>query len=171
MNRKLFIVVWSPSLLMIMITAGMWARSYWIYDGISWRWENVLAGIQSKAGRISLNWTGDMPVPGGYGRRSFSLGTQPHFSDLWDFRLEHFMVWAGANPPYKALTNHVLTMPYWFPLLPWILSIGIMQLRRRRRHRHLAMGLCLRCGYDLRATPDRCPECGMVPDKPADLSI
>jgi hypothetical protein len=48
-----------------------------------------------------------------------------------------------------------------FALLP--LAELMMIRRRRRRTRRLAAGLCVRCGYDLRATPRKCPECGAMP--------
>jgi hypothetical protein len=36
---------------------------------------------------------------------------------------------------------------------------GVLMARARRRERTEKM-LCPNCGYDLRATPERCPECG-----------
>jgi hypothetical protein len=44
--------------------------------------------------------------------------------------------------------------------LPLIVVIVMRLLRRRTQS-----GCCASCGYDLRATPDRCPECGTVPAK------
>jgi hypothetical protein len=39
-----------------------------------------------------------------------------------------------------------------------LLAGGAVRLLRMASRR--ANHLCVRCGYDLRATPDRCPECG-----------
>ena len=37
-----------------------------------------------------------------------------------------------------------------------------------RQTTRLREGLCLKCGYDLRGSPDRCPECGSAaPARPA----
>ena len=63
--------------------------------------------------------------------------------------------------------------PLWFLAVLITIPIGIVFVARRResRNRHLNNEpRCRNCDYDLRATPDRCPECGEVPKKPDRVS-
>ena len=48
-----------------------------------------------------------------------------------------------------------------------VVRARLLLLERRVRHQRQASGLCLTCGYDLRASTERRPECGRP--VPADL--
>ena len=72
----------------------------------------------------------------------------------------------GPGRESAPMRMAAVRLPHWMPLalfaaLP--LSRAAMRTRRiLRRRRLVARRCCPDCGYDLRGTPDRCPECGAL---------
>jgi hypothetical protein len=61
--------------------------------------------------------------------------------------------------------NLLWQVPYVRLILLLVFLWGIPLLMLERRKKRIAQGLCINCGYDLRASPERCPECGMVTNR------
>jgi len=61
-----------------------------------------------------------------------------------------------------AVLSRSSTFSVWLgtPLLLFAALPAWWQIRDRKLRREKRNGACRVCGYDLRATPDRCPECG-----------
>ena len=67
------------------------------------------------------------------------------------------------SPRLRAmLAVFQIEVPFW-PITLGVLAAAVrseLKWRRRSRQRLALLGLCPTCGYDLRASPERCPECG-----------
>ncbi len=76
-------------------------------------------------------------------------------------------LWGRHRELYLITAPHTTTAIA-FAILPAASLLVALARRRQRRHR-VDHHLCSTCGYDLRATPDCCPECGtpVTPEVPA----
>ena len=86
----------------------------------------------------------------------------------------HGLDWrSGAMSKSPTTTSTgVMSMPlvpYWTMTMPWAyalplpLILPLAWLILRIRTRKTPPGHCKNCGYDLRASSERCPECGTIP--------
>lgn len=191
MIRRMFTLVTALSLLICVSTAVLWVRSYWVSDSVGFDSLEPLQGLTSQdnfgysvgVNRGKFNWskrrgTFGMPpdvvarLPRVVGERKWwrrsAVSVEyprpvgpcpPSLLERVGFHREH--VWWGHRGTVDSVD--AVEFPLWWAvglsaLLP-ALRLGPAVRRRRRAAAHA----CAHCGYDLRATPGRCPECGEAP--------
>ena len=179
MNRRLFNALAAISLLLCLALTAAWVRTYYVFhlfarssigpgeDRAEWRTEYYARGY---IGVISLGWVvaenPDRPQPSLLTETDWSHSTlpptpSPENASWWNRRgFARVGYTIKASGPVRTKVREVL-VPCWLPILPPAMLLTIW-LIRRLRNRYPA-GCCRQCGYDLRATPERCPECGAVP--------
>jgi hypothetical protein len=144
-------------LLLCLATVALWVRSYWRLDLCfvtfgegDYRWFR-LDHLRGQV-LIDVGTTPDF-------FRSFPIDwrftTSPSTAKpSWPMFCFLHILYAGRSdwtvgfPDWLACVLFAIAPTWWF-----------FNPHRRRAKRH-RLGLCPSCGYDLRATPDRCPECG-----------
>jgi len=164
--RWLFNITSMLLLLICLAAAVMWIRGYFVGD--NWVWyerecPNCYNTIRSGRGWMRYGWTdmsmmtGINPPPGHFTPEPaealypFSRASAVNYS-LPGFRYSRY---AGS----RAL---IVDVSYAIPFAITVVLPSIWLLRYRRQRRRARLGLCGVCGYDLRASPGRCPECGTL---------
>ncbi len=152
MRRWVVRILCGMSLLLCMATIVLGARSYWVaewhqhyyvYDRDTLRlWEVI-----SDRGALYV-WT----APSKFVRKGNEI-----FPGVG-----HFTFW-GPPPAFSFSTwpgGFSISFPHWLVVLVTLIVPIACLLQFRRRRRMARLGFCLTCGYDLRASAERCPECG-----------
>ncbi len=172
----LFKILAAVSALMFVSVCALWVRSHLVRD-YAWAflpWPGDSAGVRrlkldvdSGGGQLEVSWKvwarADREVLRGRG----GIGAQDFYHRTFD---EVPRQYAQSIPPtvwnrlgfksYSGPTHTNVCVPYWSLELAATVLPGVWMVRWNRRRRRLAAGCCVACGYDLRASIGRCPECG-----------
>ena len=169
------------SLVLCMATAVLWVRSYFVADYIEVR-KDWKFSAWSDVGTFRLSSSSIVvEMVNGQGAAIDSFGGP--YSQRWDVAGRHApkstrrglgLTTFGAGPWKSIISGRLnisvgargydLEFPHW--VLVVALSIApAIRVRKRRMVRRAVGEYCSACGYDLRATPDRCPECGTLVSK------
>jgi hypothetical protein len=171
MSRLLSLrVITAISLFLCAVTILLWITSYFRSDYLIYQprfdWVKREYGIGVVQGGFIFDAEMPRSHPGlTIGYRNVPVTPWPLQGTLHGFGPVHF---ARNVIPYGYFSSELVLysahIHWWFLTLLFTLPSIIRRalwLRARPDRREKA-GLCRACGYDMRATPDRCPECGYV---------
>jgi hypothetical protein len=172
MLRRLFTLVSALSLMLCAATIVFWVRSYCggyaRRDRINVQYSADTYEVSSYLGRVRWDSTPTAPVvrlvqSGPSGESSTTQIHNPVPGVNW---AEHWITQSTSGRPSVAwIERRDGSVDYWLPTFVFLVAPLACFARWlwRRRRQGSCIGICPQCGYDMRATPDRCPECGAVP--------
>jgi hypothetical protein len=143
------------SMALIVVVSVLWVRNFWVVEWVHWNAPRWFASVSSNDCTLQL-WILPRHVddwdPG------WNYGNAPN---------ERFFEYFWGVPRLATDGELKAAIPYWvLTAASACASLVAWGIRRLRRKESDYSGRCPACGYDLRATPDRCPECGSVPAPP-----
>lgn len=164
------------SLVLCLATVGTWVRSYWVSDRVLWHGAIVPDAdadrlgflIRVNRGRLSFYWDGPIAAyPYSYTeehsweRERPTVEQPPPRRRWWTWLGVHYFNFSnrGLAMGGELLMVHLGLLTTLSAITPIVWTARC----RRRKASGNASGVCPGCGYDLRATPGRCPECGTIP--------
>lgn len=162
--RRLFTIASAISLLLCLATLVLWTRSYSSEDALKFRrWQ-----VSSLRGAIAFCWGDGLNVEPAFETKAVTsfrgiIGQLIDLSDIGYMKDHSFIYGCGfAVATFNRNTvYHIFACPLWIPAILFAIAPTYWFFApHRRRVKRAKLGLCPTCGYDLRATPDRCPECG-----------
>jgi hypothetical protein len=163
MARRLLILLTALSLLLYVAAGALWVRSLSVADSLATQ-HSVVCSVGS-AVRIRHTDKARFLDPGD--RFRYAGGPADRMEPTWhDWSRPPLFDFAGfaygrADYPDNDCFQQA-SVPYWALVLLAGVAPARRALKHSRRDRRRRQ-VCTACGYDLRATPDRCPECGAIP--------
>jgi hypothetical protein len=167
--RRLLTIGALLSLLLFSTAVALWVLSYVRHDNFVRVTPRHVENVTSKRGRVFLQlyWSATaIPVPLRYAgggwvwNRLWPNVEYPESRSLRGWRLLGFDLHSIVQTGAGAQVIRDIAVPYWFLCLITLAAPLQWFRTRRKAGGRQPGGLCATCGYDLRATPDRCPECG-----------
>lgn len=147
-------------LLFSLAAATIWIRSYIVADFLMFPLPRFVSGTNAcyiATGKGGFAFGAIATAGPKYEYRHFP--PQAYGNGGWRSAMDQLGFDAGATH-VRGLSIYAAVVPAWFlTLVPMLGAAGIIH-RRWKARRATCDGRCRTCGYDLRATTDRCPECG-----------